>query len=70
MIQIQIIIYVEYKLSCLRLLDTYQSVDVNVDPQVDSSYIDVDTAELFPEECLIHEDCGQDSFCSPPPDNT
>ena len=34
------------------------------------TYIDVDTPDLFPEECLIHEDCPQDSFCSPQPDNT
>ena len=37
--------------------------------QADQSYVDVDTSDLFPEECLIHEDCGQDSFCSPPPEN-
>ena len=36
----------------------------------DEPYIDVDTPDLFPEECLIHEDCPQDSFCSPQPDNT
>ena len=41
-------------------------------PQVSGSetYIEVDTPDLFPEECLIHEDCPQDSFCSPQPDNT
>eukprot|EP00092_Neocalanus_flemingeri_P002954 GFUD01003160.1.p1 GENE.GFUD01003160.1~~GFUD01003160.1.p1 ORF type:complete len:237 (-),score=83.65 GFUD01003160.1:87-797(-) len=31
---------------------------------------DVDTKELFPEDCLVHEDCEENEFCSPPPDNT
>jgi len=32
-------------------------------------YVFVDTADLFPEECLVHEDCAENEFCSPPPDN-
>ena len=29
--------------------------------------VDVDTPDLFPDECLIHEDCDQDKYCSPAP---
>jgi len=32
-------------------------------------YEDVDTKELFPDECLVHEDCEEKDFCSPPPEN-
>lgn len=34
-----------------------------------SDFKDVDTEELFPEECLVHEDCEETQFCSPPPGN-
>merc|ERR1712106_735683 len=30
---------------------------------------DVDNEELFPEDCLVHEDCEESDFCSPPPGN-
>jgi len=30
---------------------------------------DLDTKELFPEDCLVHEDCEENEFCSPPPEN-
>eukprot|EP00090_Calanus_glacialis_P046329 TRINITY_DN9053_c0_g1_i4.p1 TRINITY_DN9053_c0_g1~~TRINITY_DN9053_c0_g1_i4.p1 ORF type:complete len:233 (+),score=68.04 TRINITY_DN9053_c0_g1_i4:45-743(+) len=36
-------------------------------PTVD--FEDVDTKELFPEDCLVHEDCEVNEFCSPPPEN-
>lgn len=28
-------------------------------------YAEVDTKELFPDECLIHEDCEDSHFCNP-----
>jgi len=34
-----------------------------------TDFKDVDTEELFPEDCLVHEDCEETEFCSPPPDN-
>jgi len=30
---------------------------------------DVDTPELFPEDCLLHEDCETNEYCTPPPEN-
>jgi len=30
--------------------------------------VDVDTPDLFPDECLIHEDCEQSKYCSPAPE--
>jgi len=36
-------------------------------PSID--FVDVDNEELFPEDCLVHEDCEENEFCSPPPDN-
>lgn len=37
-------------------------------PETDNTRVDVDTPELFPDECLIHEDCEQDKYCSPAPE--
>merc|ERR1712228_80550 len=34
-----------------------------------NDFEDVDTKELFPEDCLVHEDCEENEFCSPPPEN-
>ena len=30
-----------------------------------ANHVDVDTPDLFPDECLIHEDCAQHQYCSP-----
>ena len=35
--------------------------------RVEDDYTEVDTPDLFPDECLVHEDCEQDKFCSPAP---
>ena len=35
--------------------------------RVEKDHVDVDTPDLFPDECLIHEDCDQDKYCSPAP---
>ena len=35
--------------------------------RVEDDHVDVDTPDLFPDECLIHEDCDQDKYCSPAP---
>ena len=35
--------------------------------RVEDDYTEVDTPDLFPDECLVHEDCDQDKFCSPAP---
>lgn len=31
--------------------------------------VDVDTPDLFPEECLVHEDCETNEYCTPQPEN-
>ena len=36
--------------------------------RVEDGRVDVDTPDLFPDECLIHEDCDQDKYCSPAPE--
>ena len=37
-------------------------------PSVEADHVDVDTPDLFPDECLVHEDCDQDKYCSPAPE--
>merc|ERR1712130_927919 len=37
--------------------------------KINKVYVEVDTKELFPEECLIHEDCEDSQFCSLEDDN-